>query len=534
MCIILGLCILAVIFYYPEAEPIVSRYAHASDVFERSAGLINPEYRDYYQLIKWEGLFPMHTILARFTLYIFRDNINLAITWLYMPLAIFAAVLTYLANCLYLRRLQAFLITILLMFGRIIMPVARGLGVMGALFLIPLVLYFMHYMCKSQQVRARKKGDLGKIAMLGVCASVIYCLGGHQTLFGLYAVTGILFIFLCRFIVQRIKRKQASLLTGTAALGLVSAVIFTVLIMSVGVYGVHANQEPVSLSDALFHKQFFSSYFLRDFKKEPALARKNRKLLVRSTFVEGKYLVKRGDWHKNCFLYPGAGFNGIIPIFVAIGFLIGILPFLRKLYNSLKDIDGNSFHSTSNYFILLNGLLFALFLVTLYLSGDPKPTRYGLSVYSIFVISAFGYTRLFEGIVKAKKVPMITNKGGMIKAIKEGLIVILAVLLIRAVLCMLHKNYVDLQDYYQEYKNEIPTIALNPIMENYDKEHTKKTVFVLGHFPKGGVRNPAVGLFMRFNMRENIKTVPTRLYSLLPDGSVIYVRNKSGDVTRIK
>lgn len=542
---IAALCILlsvVTLFYYPETDPLTSRYVFHADSFERAAIHVNPDYKTFYKYIEWESRSPLHTLLARYSLILFTDNLAYAVVFLHLGAALLGAVLNYITNRYFLSVLPSFFISLFLMTGRTHLPIVRGLSHIGVLFLIPFALIFIHNLAITQD-RSRREKQLIPIMLVAVSLAVMYCLGNHEVVFAMTFLFGFALLLLLEWIVK--SKREKRFLHGPTLSSVWSGawgVVLSIIILAWTCFGIHEEQLPTKFDEVLTYDAFMKKVF-EDVEIEPALARKNPLAVFLTPFVEGRYmpeleLTRHGKIHENTFLYPGEGFNGIIPLFILPGFLIGLGALAKNFVLLFKSNPGKEIPRRTKYFIMLHVVLLGLFLVTMILSGDPKPTRFTFFIYSIFALSAQGYEILAQRIghfggkwmgqssktVNNSKLPSFVVAG------------ILLLFVSFATVMRLKKNYKDLQTYFHVYRNQILSYVIKPVIDKARTEHASKTVYIFHR----KARHPSVGMLLGFKTVKNVRLSNLRDYKVLkmmkeqrkykiipPKNSVFYYWNEN-------
>ena len=530
---LLLLCIMTVLFYWPEIDPLQSRYVYYADSFERAGKILNPDYKTEYQRYQYEEVCPLATLLARYSLVIFRHHVGSAVTFLYFGLALIATLLTFFANRYYFSTLSSFFITVLLLFDRVLMPVARGLGVIGTLLLIPLLLIFIFNLAQTQKQKVPCRRKIIPIAMIAISGSLIYSLGSHETLYAIICLFGFFFVLTLKYIICKIQGRDCQGLSVASMVGLSMTGILAVIIFALTVFGIAKEQQPSSFKKAFFYQNFIE-YSMQDLRGEPVFAKKNRHLLLRSTFIEGRYLTEWGQHHQNVFLYSGKGFNGIIPLFILPGFALGLFPFLRQFVLLFFPSQTQTVSKQKEYIIVFNAVLLVFFVAAVYLSGDPKPTRYTLCIFPILSLSTQGYEMLLRKLnhIWTSLFFVGSQQRNMyIRKILRVPIFLVLVLICAASTIRIFKNYQDLQTYYRVYQNQIPTIAFNQIWDKLNAEHDSNPIYILGNWEG----KPAIGLWMRFqNSRKNIILKEKINEKEIPPNSVVYFWDGSATIQRYK
>ena len=522
--------LLGVLFYYPETDPLQSRYIYYADSFERAARHVNPEYVDSYRRYDWESYSPLMTLLARGALLSFPDKPAAAVTVLYFGVALVAGVLTYLATRYYFSALPALFITALLMYDRALMPLARGLGMMVVLLLTPLLLIFIRNLARTQERQVGWSRRIVPVALLAVSGALIYSLGVHETVYAVVFGIGFLGILVAGWVVQSVRtRRLAPGPSGPTMVGLGAAAVLTLAIFSATCLGIAKEQGPDGLWSVLRYR-LFVDMTLDDVELELTEPDANRLLQWKSTFYAGRYLTGYGSYHANTFLYHGPGFNGIVPLFVYPGFLVGLWGFGRALIRLVRPGGSPPCDRSQRYFLIFNLVLLIVFGLVALTSSDPKPTRCTCCMFAVFALSAQGYQQLYGLIrrfVAARQwafIPLIASRRQFAARVAAAalLLVVGGLMSLR-----LHKNHADLHRYLARYLREIPTDGLLPLLEQARTEHAAKQVYFLNGFV-AHAWHPAIGLLTGWNVPENVTFVNPHVWKQpLPADAVVFVRERS-------
>ncbi len=536
--IALGLVLLlGVCFYYPETDPLQSRYVYYADSFERAARQVNPEYTDSYQRYEWESYTPLMTLLARGTLLAFPGDPGTAVTVLHFGLALAAGALTFLATRYYFSVVPALFITVLLMYDRALMPLARGLGVMVVLLLTPLLLIFIHNLARTQERRTAWPRRIVPIVLLGVSGALIYSLGAHETVYAVVFAIGFVGILTAGWIVRSLRtRQRAPGPTPPTLIGLGTAAVLAVVIFTATCHGIAKEQHPDGLWSMLRYR-LFVGLTLDDAELELTEPDTNRLLQWKSTFYAGRYLTGYGSYHANTFLYHGPGFNGIIPLCVLPGFFVGLWGFGRALVRLARSA-GPPIDRSQRYFLILNLVLLTVFGLVALISSDPKPTRYTACMFAIFALSAQGYQRLYQLVrrfVTERQwnfIPLLANHRQFAARVAAAALVVAVG---GALSLRLHKNHADLHRYFARYLREIPTDGLLPLLEQARGEYASKEVYFLNGFV-AHAWHPAIGLLLGWDVPANVRFVNPHVWKQpLPADAAVFVRERSewrsGDAT---
>ena len=522
--------VLGVLFYAPETNPLESRYMYYADSFERAAGSVNPEYVDEYKRYEWEQKYPLMTLLARQVLIAFPDDPAAAVTVLHSGLALLAGILAFVANRLFFGTLASLYITILLLYDRSLMPVARGLGVMGVLLLAPLLLIFIHSLRRTQERARPRRRRIVPVILLALSGGLIYSLGGHETLYAVPSLLAFAVLLCIGWFVRSVRtRRVAPGPTVTSLIGLASAGAVALGFIVATHAGIAKRQSPYALSDMLWHRSFLAS--ATDDVRTEMTRRDSLYQRWKATFYDGAYRDRQawGARHENTFLYPGPGFNGMIPLFVYPGLVVGLWMLGHWIFRRLQSHSRQPAGQLPDYFLLLNTVLLGVFVAVMVTTNDPKPTRYTPCIYPILALSAIGYQQLYDTIKHAvtwrewSRVRLIANRRSTAGHVAAG-----ALLLVVGVFATvrLHKNYRDLGSYLERYLWQIPTEGLPPLLEKARTEYASKPVF----FVRGRWNPPAVGLLVGYKTLPNVTFLKTRQAreTRFPEDAIVFVRESSG------
>ena len=518
------LLLLVSLFYHPEAHPLQSRYVYFADAFERAAHLVNPEYDGTYQRHQWEGYSPFSVLWARCFVFLFPDDLGLAVLVAHMGLVLVAATATFLVGRLYLSTAASFLVATLLFCGRVLLPLARGMGRTEIHLLIPLSLLFLVAVSHLLDGAAIARRKWAWIALASTCLACIYLLGCHETLYAATCLGGVGLFFVGRWLVRSVR--VGRLLPGPPRALMI--MLFLAAFLGIGLmaavrYGIPKEQNPEPFPKLITYRSFAEGVS-KDVRSELSL-RSPKIAVYRGTFLEGRYLTEWGRHHENTFLHPGRGFNGILPLFLLPGLAIGLVCFFRGV-KSVWCAPAKGVAQRGRFFILFLLVLLLLFIVMLGTTGDPKPTRYTYCAYALYVLAAWGYERLARWI--NARLPLAGGRAATADEPQSrrlswpalGL-VILPLLFFGGL--RLHKNYRDLQSYFEEYAHQIPTIALAPALEKALAEAKTNEVAIYCPAAKRTFWHPAVGLWMKFQPPGNIRVVSTEeeLAALPPETKVV-------------
>jgi len=526
---VLGLVLL---FYLPETGALESRYMYYPDCFERAATHVNPDYTGCRFRTAAEGMRPLMTLLARPALALFHSDPAAAVTVLHLGLALVAGVLSYLANRSFFSPAPALYITVLLLFDRCLMPVARGLGMMGVLLLASLMLVFLSNLARTQDRGLPRARKVPPVLLMAVSGGVILLLGGHETLYALICAAGFAGVCGLVWIVRRVRgRGLASGPTRATLAGFAAAAGIAVALAAVLYLGIPSEQRKVSFWSVVLqrHYQIGAAHDIRNELDISA----SRLQQWKATFWDGKHPSKYGAWHANTFLAPGPGFNGIIPFVAAPGLLAGLWSWRRDVFALFRSRPANTVERSQRYFLILNTVLLGMFVSVALISSDPKPTRYSPCIYAVFALSAVGYRQVYRTLrnhadERRRSAPRTAGQRQLLLSRRLPLVLVLAVVL--ALGFRIHKNYQDLERYFDRYRVEITTYGLPPLLEKALNEHADQQVYFVARRWLG----PDTGLLLGYTAPSNLKFMRRAVFDrpnvqrILPDEAIVFLREDAG------
>ncbi|MBU0638681.1 MAG: hypothetical protein KKB50_07440 [Planctomycetes bacterium] len=527
--VVIGLCL---VFYYPETSSLESRYMYYPDCFERAATQVNPSYTGRRFRTAAEDMRPLMTLLARPALAVFRSDPAAAVTSVHLGLALVAGVLTYLANRYYFAPFLAFYLTALLLFDRCLMPVARGLGMMGALLLAPLAFMFLAGLARTQDRSLPRGRRVLSVLLMGGCGGGILLLGGHETMYALVSAVGFVGVCGVIWIVQSIRaRGPVSGPTASTLVGFAAAACVAVALAAVLCLGIPAEQRKGGLWSVVLqqHYQQGAAYDI-EHELDSAAPRLQQ---WKATFWDGHYPSEYGAWHANTFLVPGPGFNGIIPFVVVPGLLVGLWWWGRGVVDLVRPQPVNTAARSQRYFLILNTALLGVFVSVAAISGDPKPTRYSPCIYAVFALSAVGYRRLYVAIRNhagewGRSVTQVAGRRQLLLSRGVPLVLVFTVALLLGF--RVHKNYQDLVRYFSYYRFEITTYGLPPLLKQALKEHADQQVYFVARRWLG----PDIGLLLGYSEPVNLTFMRRAVFDrpnvqrIVPDEAIIFLREDLG------
>ena len=521
---IVALCLF---FYLPETGALESRYMYYPDCFERAAELVYPEYPGDFYRTSAEGMRPFMTLCARPILAVFRDNPAAAVAVLHVGMALIAGLLTYAANRYFFSPAPALYIAVLLMFDRCLMPVARGLGMMGVLLLPPLLLIILRQLIVTQDRAASRGRRIRSAIGMAIAGGVICLLGGHETVYSIAFLAGGIVLSAVVWIARSIRIHRAATglslftLTGLAGMFAVGCLLVVVLYFSIPAERRHADFVSV------LTQQHYRSNADYDVTQELAHAA-SRWVIWKDTFWDGRYSAQYGAWHRNTFLYPGSGFNGIIPLVVLPGFIVGLWLWGWRLLRVFRPRKDTVTDASQDSLALFNAVLLAVFVAVALVSSDPKPTRYSPCIFAIFALSASGYERVY--LFLRSTAERKARPGVLVRFATLALLLAVAV----PIGLRVHKNYRDLQRYCSVFRFEITTYGLPPQLRLAQTEYADRPTYFVARRWLG----PDVGLLLRYRRPEHIRFVSRSVFdrpstrAALPEDAVVFLREDLDDESK--
>ena len=502
---------LVVLFYKPECDVLRSSYVMHAHVFERAARLVNPSYTDYLKLEESESKMPLPSLLARGWVALSRPNVARAVFAHHMTVVAVAFVATYAACRLFFPPLGAAGLTALLLFGRVIMPIARGGGITSVLLLIPSLLFLLKAMEVAQSRKRPSARRWFAAGVMAICLAVVRGLGGHEWIFGLAFLVELLALLGLEWVVRRLLLRESPPRPSVpVVVGFLAGGVLAVALLLGARAAVAPEQGRSSVIETL-SGGYIGKRMPEKMVEERGLRKGHRLRIWRGTFLEGRYLtLEPGQFYNRIdeytFLYPGRGFNGIIPLFVLPGFAIGGLLLLGRLFRHAKSLrrGGSGLEGMGRLLAFSHVVLLSQFVLLLYLSATPKPSRFTLVIFPVLCLAVEGYLWLFRQVRSRASQVWRSRRGA--KARRAGrcvaLVGVLAPLLVLATL-RLGKNYRDLQDYFDEYAYLISNKAMAPVFFLAEHAFRDRPVLVAYLW----ARNPALGLLTGFRRPDNMRMV---------------------------
>lgn len=472
------LLLLVYLFYYPTTELQFLRYLYYADLYERFGGLINPDYQNYFVRWPWENLYPFSTLLYG-SLFRITGSWWCSIMVLHLSVVTIATLLVYWLTSLHTGRTIAFLIAATIVFGRVHLGLARGLGCSYTLLIYPVclgLLYLVGTSCRDGEVRLTNL----KIALCSLLFALGISLGGHESLtFIAFFVLTFLIYGVSVFVNygSRSLIRYLTILAIVAVLGLA----FWVMLSYIIYINVPAGQR-TSYTDILLISHHIKGA-LKDIHREQSVGFYHYLQVLNGAFVYGGYLTDLGGHHANTFVAKGWGFDGVIPIYGILGVLTSLVYFVAKIWENGKKYLLDSMRSM-NVFDAFIVAMVILFVAVVWSGGDPKPTRLFLSVFAVYYLG-------YRGIIILANLSQRFYKH-----------VIVALLLVFSL--QVAKNFVDMKKYYKVYERQVPVRTVSkakPRGEKYDNFLAGLMAVNAGSPCKK--RKPALGLVLKFPTCES-------------------------------
>ncbi|GEM_PF-2244864 len=503
-----ALLVLAFLFYFPSAGPLESRYMYYSDAVERSLSICNPDYDNSFQRNKWETFSPLATLIMNISMRFLHERPETAVMTAHMGTIVLSAVALYLLCRLFMSAIAAFSTTALIFCGRTLLPLAYGLGQSNIHILLPASLGAVFF---ASSALAPGKNPRRKLHILAAsaCLAAIYCLGNHETVYAaasaFIAATALSAAWLARSI--RNKRPASGPPRAFYSLAATSAVM-GVLLMAASRSAIPQRQEPAPLLKMLAYHTFLQPT-ISDATSESKTRSKDRLRVLQGSFVSGEYLTEYGRHHEHTFLRPGPGFNGIIPLFIPPGFIFGFAFLLKETRRSRLDKENSLSLVRWRWFLFFILTLLAFFVLTAATSMDPKPTRYTFSVFAVLVAGVWGYE--YAPRVLAGMIARLLGGSGI--RLERALKTVSSILLLVFLGAHIHKNYLDLKTYEQEYAHQIPSAYFNPLIDMaYEAAEGKDAaiLFYTGDRPNKFNSHVSLGIKQSCGVPPNIRFVRNR------------------------
>ena len=458
----------------------------------------------------------------------------------HMGMIVVSAVALYLLSRLFMSALAAFSTTALIFCGRVLLPLAYGLGQSNIHILLPASLGAVFF---ASAALAPGKNPKRKFHVLAAsaCLAAIYCLGNHETVYAaacaFIAATALAASWLAKSI--RKKRLASGPPKAFFSLAATSAVM-GVLLMVASHAAIPQRQEPAPLLKMLAYHSFLQPT-IGDATSESKTRSKERLRVLQGSFVRGEYLTEYGRHHEHTFLRPGPGFNGIVPLFIFPSFFFGVA-FLISEARRFRENCESPGNRRQQWFLFFIWVLLAFFVLTAAASMDPKPTRYTFSIFAVFAVGVWGYE--YAPRVLAGLFSRLSSGGGNLK-LECRLKAVSSILLLFFLGAHIHKNYLDLKTYEEEYAHQIPSAYFNPLIDiAYEASEGKEAaiLFYTGkqtnkfnmHVSLGIKQNCGVPSNIRFvrnrkeveSLPESVRVIPIDARIGIPDSLYYLPRSK--------
>ncbi len=454
-----ALLVLAFLFYFPSNGPLESRYMYYSDAVERSLSICNPEYDNSFQRNKWETFSPLATLIMNISMRFLHERPDAAVMAAHMGTIVISVVALYLLSRLFMSSLAAFSTTALIFCGRVLLPLAYGLGQSNIHILLPASLGAVFF---ASCALAPGKNPRRKLNILAAaaCLAAIYCLGNHETVYAAACAFIAATALSAAWLARSIRNKRPAYWPPKAFYSLAAtSAVMGVLLMSASRSAIPQRQEPAPLLKMLAYHSFLQPT-IGDATSESKTRSKDRLRVLQGSFVNGEYLTEYGRHHEHTFLRPGPGFNGIIPLFIFPGFIFGVAFLISEArrFRENRESPGNR---RQQWFMFFIWVLLAFFALTAAASMDPKPTRYTFSIFAVFAVGVWGYE--YAPRVLASMIARLLGGSGI--RLERVLKIVSSILLLIFLGAHIHKNYLDLKTYEQEYAHQIPSAYFNPLID---------------------------------------------------------------------
>lgn len=533
-------------FYWPEVEPATqSRYAWYSDGFERVATLLNPDYTNEFHVLHMETQGPLITLVSWASLRTFMPDVETAFFFYIISFLTFAVTMTHWAIRRFYATIPALFLSVFILCDRTLMPVSRGIGIMNVLLLIPAMLLFLRHLAYSQNRALPIQKRLRSALIMALNLALMFWLGGHEIFFAIFTLFGFCGLLALEWLWLRLARRgKPSGPTDTTCfavgLGLILVVIFFLSVRAL----VDPQQNRYSLKETFTLGQAGErgmDKIALKFKDMQAEGKTGlrwelyfRKRVFESTFIEGKTLsiapgVLPSRFHEHTYLYPGAGFNGIVPLFALPGFLLGLMLFLREWMAYLRSLRTGSPGPIRirKYLLLLYLILLMSFIGQFLVSVDSKPSDRTFGILAILALTAEGYTWLIHIISRfarhllRAKMPSLSGTR-CVGSLVSMILVILPLLIFSSL--RITKNYRDLQDYFRAYADQIITKDYAPIFRLATDVLPNKQIHIIDLYHE---MRSETGLLFNYSLPDNLHLHRTfdAAKPIDPDGLYYYIPN---------
>lgn len=490
--VVVLLLALGAVFYWPRGDILQSRYVYYADMYERSGHLWNQDYGHRFQRHIWEEISPFSALAARGLMAALGSRPRAVVWTLNTTILLVAVPATYLLLRCWFSSATALGVSAFGLFGRCLLGLSRGLGLVQIHLLLPASLLVL--LC----IPALGRRDRSRVlSVLGIVLSValVYLLGCHETFYGLTVLAGGLAFLGARWVwscvVARRIRRAFPWLAGSVAAGLL---IGGLCMTAIWVTNPSKGERP-SLKDLVTY-EYFGSRIAHDVRLETDARRPSRKKVLAGTFLHGRYLTPMGRHHENTFLYPGRGFNGIVALFMLPGLVVGLVLLVHRSCLLVRGL-APAMPPRHKGMLLWLWMLVGLFAAAAVSSSDPKPTRYTYAIYAVYVLVFLGYEWIVDRLW-----PSPASGNARLRRWISSSVVFLVLLLVGL---RVWKNYRDLETYLSHYRGQQVVSLLEPEVVSA-LEHSKGGGPVVVVFPtKRRWRHPAVGLLAEFEAEENPK-----------------------------
>ncbi|MBN1342236.1 MAG: hypothetical protein JXQ73_06130 [Phycisphaerae bacterium] len=509
------ICALVYLYYYPEGDPLESLYVRFAETFERSAHLLNPDYDGWFYRRRAEEYFPFLTLCSRWALMLFPNDPGRAVLALHLTIAGASGITTFLLLRRFLPTVSALLVTGFCLCGRVLLPPARTWGFTHFQLLIPISLAFV---CALPHLWDRSGLNGRKvlwILLAAACLAWIYALGAHETFYAAFCLGVGLATLGCHWLIRSLRaRRPAPGPPLPFVLALLGSIPLGMAFMAWVYFAMPQRSNPGDFRSLITYREWLAKA-VDEAKQETETSLDFKLKVLRGTFIEGRYLTQYGRTHREMFLYPGAGFNGIVPLFMLPGLAIGLALGGRAAFRWAMGKQTNE-TPKQTFFAIFIALLVSLFVIMVVTSSNPKPTRYTYSILAVYVLTAWGYEALIRWIHRRWFRPRTdgaaewgpTSSTGL----KAACIVLVPLVLLAG--ARLLKNHRDLGPHLRQWADRIHTVTLKPDIERLLQgerivvDLRKKRPRRQTHhgYTRLGTRwtDPAIGLKLRYRRPPNL------------------------------
>lgn len=506
---IVVLIIAFVFIVYFAGNPISgSTTLYYSDTFEQSASITYPDYDGGFFRYAWEIYSSTSVIVSRLCTFLFPDNPKIILsTYLILFIAI-GTIGTYLLLRIYLGRFESILVTIFFVCGRTLLGATAGLGLVPILCHVPCLLLFLFAWRQIYQ----HEGIFRLIAwslISGIALALSLGLGIHETLTTIFMVVGLIVLSSIRATINFICRGHP--IPWRSVIFVIIALLFTIIIDLSLVWGLKktsVTRNAHCFSKAFFHKYAFQTGH-KDIEEESDIAGLTHLFkTLYGSFVIGDYLDRYGSRHRNTFLPPTRGFNGIIPLVLLPGLFVGFAALVRRYVRKMRTLCNSrigvqSPHHNINVTQQVKIEFFCICLLTLFIltavtTKDPKPTRYTLSILGILLISVRGWVL---GVSYARR---------RWNSYRAHTVIILVIVLAGLLTGnRLVKNAIDVGIYRKVYAYQTPASIIAEAMKKADTAKRPQDVIFVAQddydFDQYSKTHPSIGFILGW--REPLKII---------------------------